>query len=60
MNLTWFLRMARWARRPPSMLHVKIGAVMLALALAIWGLDHFGLWPDWARVERMPRAPKLR
>ncbi len=59
MSLTWLLRMAKWARHPPSMRQVQIGAVVLALALAIWGLDHFGFWPDWARVEKAPRAPRL-
>lgn len=59
MNLTWLLRMAKWARRPPSMKQVKIGAVVLALAVAIWGLDAAGLWPDWARLEKPPKPGKL-
>lgn len=59
MNLTWLMRMARWSRRPPSMQHVMIGAVVLAIALAIWGLDAMGWWPDWARVEKMPKPGKL-
>lgn len=58
MNLNWFLRMARWARKPPSMLQVKIVFTVVAIAAVIYGLDHFGLWPDWARVERAPRFPK--
>lgn len=58
MNLTWFLRMARWARRRPSILQLKIVLTVVAIAAAIYGLDHFGLWPDWARMERAPRFPK--
>ena len=51
----WLLRMAQWARHPPSMRQVRIGAVVVALALGVWGLDLAGLWPDWARADKMPR-----
>ena len=54
MNPLWLLRMARWVRHPPSVRQVQIGAVVLALAAAIWGLDAAGLWPDWARLEKHP------
>lgn len=58
MNPLWLMRMAKWARRPPSLRQVQIGAVVLALALAIWGLEALGLWPDWARIEKTPRLPR--
>ncbi|KFE35366.1 hypothetical protein [Thioclava atlantica] len=51
MNLTWLMRMAKWARRPPSMLHVKIAAVAIAAVIAIVVAEKLGLWPDWARVN---------
>ena len=51
MNLIWLMRAAKWVRRPPSMTQVRILFSVLALAAAIWGLDHFGLWPDWARID---------
>lgn len=55
MNLTWLLRMARWARRPPSRQRVWLVFGVLALALALFGLEKAGLWPDWARLETGPR-----
>ena len=55
----WLLRMAKWARHPPSMRQVRIGAVVLALVLAVWGLDLAGLWPDWARADKVSRVPRL-
>lgn len=59
MNLTWLMRMARWARRPPSLRQVQIAGVVLLIAVSIWGLDKAGLWPDWARMERAPKAHRL-
>ncbi len=59
MNMGWLLRMAKWARHPPSMRQVRIGAVVLALVLAVWGLDLAGLWPDWARADKVSRVPRL-
>ncbi|WP_417807823.1 hypothetical protein [Thioclava sp.] len=54
MNMTWLLRMARWVRRPPSMLQVKIVAVVIALAIVIVVLGKTGYWPEWARLD--PKA----
>ncbi|SOC11682.1 hypothetical protein [Rhodobacter maris] len=59
MNPLWLMRMAKWVRHPPSLRQVQIAAVVIALVALIWGLDHFGFWPDWARVERAPRVPRL-
>ncbi|MDF1620677.1 hypothetical protein P0X85_09125 [Defluviimonas nitratireducens] len=60
MNMTWLMRMARWARRPPSMRQVRIVAVVIAVVLVIAGLEWLGLWPDWATVEpRGGRLPRL-
>ncbi len=60
MNYTWFLRMARWARRPPSMMHVRIVLGAVALCLLIVGIEHFVGWPQALRVDgggrlRVPR-----
>ncbi|KEP71549.1 hypothetical protein FGG78_06625 [Thioclava sp. BHET1] len=54
MNFMWLMRMARWVRRPPSMLQVKIVAVVIVIVIALVALDWLGLWPDWARMD--PRA----
>ncbi|OWY15281.1 hypothetical protein B6V72_01410 [Thioclava sp. F34-6] len=59
MNYTWLLRMARWARRPPSMTQVKIVAVVTLAVIAIVVIEKLGYWPDWATVNpRALRAPR--
>ena len=59
MNPLHFLRMARWARNPPSRGRVILGLVVIALCLGVAGLEWAGLWPDWATSERGAR-PALR
>ena len=49
------MRAKRWAQNPPSLKRVKLVFAAVALALIIVGLEHFGLWPDWAKAERLPR-----
>ena len=46
MNLRWLLRMATWARRPPSMGRVLLGLAVLGAVLAIAGLQWAGFWPE--------------
>ena len=36
---------------------VKLIFAVVALAAAIWGIDQAGLWPDWAKTERVKRNP---
>ncbi len=51
----WFLRMARWAHRPPSQRMVILVIAVIALSLGLAGLQHLGLWPDGLQVNgRMP------
>lgn len=59
-NLIWLMRMSRWVRNPPGWRKVILVLAVIALALAIVGLDYFGLWPDWARLDHPPRGPRLR
>ncbi len=59
-NLTWLIRAARWARNPPSGRMVVLVLAIIALGLALLGLEHFGLWPDWATMERPPRGIRLQ
>lgn len=47
MNLTWLLRMAQWARNPPSWGRVKLVAAVVALCLLLVGIEVFLGWPDW-------------
>ncbi len=61
MNPLHLLRMARWARHPPSRNRVLLGLAVIAVCLAIVGLEWAGFWPDWAsgagRAARIPRLP---
>ena len=62
MNLTWLVRMARWARRPPSTGRVILVFSVVAICLLIAGAEWLGLVPDWAGLEpgrRMPRVQPL-
>lgn len=57
-NLIWLIRASRWARNPPSAKMVILVLAIIAIGLALVGLEHFGLWPDWATTER-PRGIRL-
>jgi hypothetical protein len=59
MNPLWFLRMSRWVRRPPSQRRLLLVAVVIALVVAIWALERWGLWPDWATTQRLRLRPPL-
>ena len=50
--LIWLIRASRWARNPPSTRTVLLVLAVVALGLGLAGLEHFGLWPDWATMER--------
>lgn len=58
MNTIWFVRMARWARHPPSPQRVKIVLVVIALCLALVGVEYFWGWPEWLTVNGRARLPK--
>ena len=50
---TWLLRMAKWARHPPSEKRVKAVLAIVVLCIAIAAAERLGLWPDWATATRM-------
>jgi hypothetical protein len=51
MNMTWLVRMARWARNPPSWGRVKLVLGVVALCLALVLVEKSIGWPDWATVQ---------
>jgi hypothetical protein len=59
MNLAWFLRMARWARHPPSERRVMLVVGVIVVCLAIAAVEWWGLWPDWLGVETRRRMPRV-
>ena len=59
MNLQWLLRMARWARNPPSMRRVMLVAAVIGVCLILVGTEKLGLWPEWLAVNSGKRLPKF-
>ncbi len=54
----WFVRMARWARNPPSWGRVKLVLVVIGVCLALVAVERFIGWPEALTVDRLrPRAP---
>lgn len=51
----WLLHMAKWSRRPPPMWKIKLVLLILAVSLAILGVEKMGWWPDWATAAKMRR-----
>lgn len=47
MNPRHFLRMAQWARNPPSTRRVVLVLGVIAVCLTLAGLEWAGLLPDW-------------
>jgi hypothetical protein len=52
----WLMRAALWVKNPPSLRRVMLVFGVIAAALAIFALEYFGLWPDWAQADRIPRG----
>ena len=53
MNPRWLLRMARWARNPPSEGRVKFVFAIIAICLALVAIEYFFGWPDWLTPHRL-------
>lgn len=51
-NPNWLLRATNWVRNPPRAGRVMLLVAVVAVALTIVGLEHFGLWPEWATADR--------
>lgn len=48
-----FVRMAKWARHPPSARRVRLVLVVLALCLALAAIEHWIGWPDALTVNKL-------
>ncbi|MBS7542541.1 hypothetical protein [Ancylobacter oerskovii] len=53
------MRMAMWARRPPSRRHLQVMIVVAAVTLFCVAFQHFFGWPDWLTAHRALRQPRL-
>jgi len=54
MNPIWFLRMAKWARNPPSDGRIKLVFGVILLCLMLFGYEFFFGWPEWLTPNRVP------
>ncbi|SFN38864.1 hypothetical protein SAMN04487859_101332 [Roseovarius lutimaris] len=55
MNIMWLLRMARWARNPPSRAYRRMLLVVLGFVLVIGGIEYFLGWPEALTLEPQRR-----
>ena len=60
MNLRHLLRAARWARNPPSARRVALVLGIVAVCLALAGLEWAGLLPDTLALDPRPKPPKIK
>lgn len=55
-NPRHFLRMAKWARRPPSEKRVKFFIGVLVICLVLFGIERLFGVPDWLTMPNTPRG----
>lgn len=55
LNPRQFLRMAKWARNPPSVRQVKLVFGIVTFCLLIAGLEWLGVFPDFSEFAKQPR-----
>lgn len=51
--MIWFLRMAKWARHPPSAKRVKLVLAVIALCLILFAIERWVGWPEALTVQKM-------
>ncbi|TKZ21259.1 hypothetical protein FAP39_07520 [Shimia litoralis] len=60
MNIRHYLRMARWARNPPSAGRVKMIFAILIVCIVVWMLERWLGWPDALTPNYAPKGRVLR
>lgn len=53
--MNWLLRMAQWARNPPSPARVKLVLGVVAACILLVVLERIVGWPDALTVEKLRR-----
>lgn len=53
--MNWLLRMAQWARHPPSPARVKLVLGVMAACILLVVLERVFGWPDALTVEKLRR-----
>ena len=49
----WFLRMAKWARHPPSAKRVRLVLGVIALCLILVAIERWIGWPEALTAQKM-------
>ncbi|SFM15022.1 hypothetical protein [Shimia aestuarii] len=60
MKIRHFLRMARWARNPPSEGRVKLVFAIIAICLVVFAFEKVFGWPDWMTLGNTPKGRMTR
>ncbi len=60
MNIRHYLRMARWARKPPSQQRIKLVVAVIGICIVLVLLERIFGWPDWLTPNYTPRGRILR
>jgi hypothetical protein len=55
-NLNQFLRMSRWAHKPPGWRQVRLVRIVLAACLVLYGIDRVFGWPAWLTLDETPKG----
>lgn len=60
MKLRQLLRMAKWARNPPSEKRVKLVFGVVLLCIGLWGYERLFGWPAWLTVAEQPTSFRVK
>ncbi len=55
-NPRHFLRMAKWAKTPPSEGRVKLVLGIVVLCVVLFGLERVFGWPSWLELPDTPKG----
>jgi len=51
MNMRHLVRMAKWARHPPSERRVRLVFGVILICLILFGLERIFGWPEWLTLN---------
>ncbi|MEQ9693338.1 hypothetical protein [Shimia sp. SDUM112013] len=54
------LRMARWARRPPSEKMVIFVLSVIVICFVLWAVERWVGWPDWLTPDPVGRGSLVK
>jgi hypothetical protein len=60
MNPLQLLRMAKWAKHPPSERRVKLVLWVIVICAVLFAIERWVGWPDFLTIEGGPRGRFFR